>query len=291
LVKLPKIKTTTLEQLRSKVVLIAKLLVENGDSVMEYKGLLACAVLAAASLTAPAALADTCVGNCGTSGANGVVTLSPTGNAAYQWVSTDGGVSGAGQISSVGGTTGSQYTTSAFSALAGDPLTFYFNYITSDGAGYADYSWTELLTGTGAHVAWLFTARTQPSGDTSPGFGLPTNDSVLTPATTPIIAGAPAWAPLGGSSGTCYNAGCGYTNWIKSTYTIATAGDYKVAYGVVNWSDTAYQSGLAFDGLAVNGVEVPVGPGVPEPATWALMIAGFGMAGVALRQRRFASNV
>jgi hypothetical protein len=25
---------------------------------------------------------------------------------------------------------------------------------------------------------------------------------------------------------------------------------------------------------------------VPEPATWALMIGGFGMAGVALRRRR-----
>ncbi len=32
-----------------------------------------------------------------------------------------------------------------------------------------------------------------------------------------------------------------------------------------------------------------VSPGVPEPATWALMIAGFGLAGVALRRRRAAS--
>ena len=30
----------------------------------------------------------------------------------------------------------------------------------------------------------------------------------------------------------------------------------------------------------------PTGPGVPEPASWALMIAGFGLAGAALRRRR-----
>jgi hypothetical protein len=37
-------------------------------------------------------------------------------------------------------------------------------------------------------------------------------------------------------------------------------------------------------GSAVPGPDT--GGGVPEPATWAMMIAGFGMAGVALRRRR-----
>jgi microcystin-dependent protein len=32
-----------------------------------------------------------------------------------------------------------------------------------------------------------------------------------------------------------------------------------------------------------------VSPGVPEPASWALMIGGFGLAGVALRRRRAAA--
>lgn len=47
-----------------------------------------------------------------------------------------------------------------------------------------------------------------------------------------------------------------------------------------------YLRGITFDAC------VPAGPGpgggaaVPEPATWALMIAGFGMAGAGLRRRR-----
>ena len=35
--------------------------------------------------------------------------------------------------------------------------------------------------------------------------------------------------------------------------------------------------------------EAVAGPGVPEPATWAMMIGGFGMAGAAMRRRRKVS--
>lgn len=43
--------------------------------------------------------------------------------------------------------------------------------------------------------------------------------------------------------------------------------------------------GLAF---SIQGTAVAVTPGVPEPATWALLIAGFGGIGVAMRRRRVA---
>jgi hypothetical protein len=48
---------------------------------------------------------------------------------------------------------------------------------------------------------------------------------------------------------------------------------------------------LQFSDSIVNGVPGPAGDagGVPEPAAWALMIAGFGMAGAALRRRRAAA--
>ncbi|MBU3078003.1 CHRD domain-containing protein [Sphingomonas quercus] len=45
----------------------------------------------------------------------------------------------------------------------------------------------------------------------------------------------------------------------------------------------------AFPGGEIRGTLLPAGAGaVPEPASWALMIAGFGVAGVALRRGRRA---
>ena len=247
------------------------------------KGLALFAALLVGSATP--ALAQTCTGTCGTEGANGVVTA-PPGGGNFQYVSTVNGTEGAGQISTVGGSNGSEYVTAPFTASAGDVLNFNFNYVTSDGAGYADYAFTELLSG-GTHVAWLFTARTQATGNTSPGFGLPANDATLTPSSTPIIGGAPDWDALGSSSGTCYNDGCGYTGWINSLYNIVTGGTYELRFGVTNWSDTAYQSGLAFAGLKLNDVPIDNGA-VPEPGTWAMMLMGFAGIGFAMRRRRTA---
>jgi len=188
---------------------------------------------------------------------------------------------GAGSLGVGGETNGSVFTTSTFAASANDVLKFYFNYVTSDGSGFPDYAWSELETSAGAHVAWLFTARTVPSGDTSPGVGLPANDATLAPPTTPIISGGPVWAPLGGSSGGCWAAGCGYTGWIQSSYTIGAADNYKILFGVVNANDTLFQSGLAFDGIRVNDIQV----GVPEPSTWAMLLLGFAGIGFAAYRR------
>jgi hypothetical protein len=257
-----------------------------GNKIMKMK-FVALAVLAA-SVSAPA-MASTCIGNCGTLGANGDVSAPPAaaGSSTYTYVSTAGGVAGGGQIAGAGGTNGSEYLTSAFSAASGDSLNFYFDYVTSDGSGFADYGFAELLTSSLTHVAWLFTARTTPSGDTSPGFGLPANDSTLIPATTPIQGGT-TWAPLGGYSGNCFSGGCGNTGWIESQYAIADTGNYVLRLGTTNYSDSIYDSGLAFAGVTVGGVTVPTG-GVPEPASWMLMLGGFGAVGGAMRSRRKAA--
>ncbi|WP_174275202.1 NF038132 family protein [Sphingomonas bacterium] len=253
---------------------------------MRFRILAAVAASAIAVASSSSAFAATCTGNCGELGANGDVTAPPNGQSTYQYVTTSGGITGAGQIAGVGGTNGSQLVSSLFAANSGDELNFYFNYVTADGAGFSDYAFAELISDVGSHVAWLFTARTVPSGNTSPGTGLPANDATLTPSSTPINPNATNWAPLGGSSGGCYSSGCGNTGWISSVYSIGDAGSYAVRYGVTNIGDTAVDSGLAFAGLQVAGQAVDTGATVPEPASWAMMVGGFGMLGGALRRRR-----
>ena len=232
----------------------------------------------------------TCVGNCGSSGADGVVPLSPTGNSSFQWVSTNQGLIGVGILptGALGSeTNGSTLATSLFSATAGDPLSFYFNYTSSDGAAFADYAWAGLFNSSNTLQALLFTARTTPSGDAVPGFGVPLPAATLTPSTVPIQAGLTTWSPLGDSSGGCFDVGCGTTGWVLSTFTITNTGNYYLKVGVVNWKDEIFDSGLALDGVSVAGVPITPPPiTAPEPVSLAMLACG--LAGVGVLRRKTA---
>jgi hypothetical protein len=237
-------------------------------------------VLAFAVIFSADVSAVTVIGSAGTLGANGVVTLPPTGDPAYGWVSTWGGVAGGGLSyivpginGGVGNTNGSILRSDVFAGAAGDDLEFYFDYVTTDGAGFADYGWARLLDTSNNEIALLFSARTKPSGSIVPGFGMPAPAATLTPASVPIIGGAPLWGPLGGSSGSCFSSGCGYTGWVRANYSILSAGNYVVEFGVTNWSDTHFDSGLAFSGTRISGSPVNTSV-VPVPAAVWLFASG-----------------
>lgn len=236
------------------------------------------------SHTASADIVWTGTGNYGFTAANGDITVSPEGGE-FGYVSTSGGINQTG-LGLGSETTGSTMESSLFNIVAGDDLSFYFNFITSDGAGFADYAWVQLLTAADDVVATLFTARSTPSGDTVPGFGMPLPTAILNPTSTPIIANETEFNMLGSSSGTCYSNGCGNTGWIESTYTFTDDGSYKLLMGVTNWNDSSYDTALVFDNLEINDTPItpPPAVGVPAPATGFLMAALLGV--FAARRRK-----
>ncbi len=213
-----------------------------------------------------------CEGECGTLGADGVVSLAPKGGDAYGWVATASNSPTGLALEGVGGdgnpTSGSRLRSSIFEASAGDDLEFQFNYVTSDGGGFADYAWARLLDSDLNEVALLFTARTTPGGTTVPGFEMPDIEAEITPEEVTIIDGGPEWSPLGGNSGSCYSTGCGYTDWVQSNFEIPADGSYVLEFGAVNWNDTSFQSGMAFDGITVEGEPIGGGPGTGEPGDY-----------------------
>ena len=87
-----------------------------------------------------------------------------------------------------------------------------------------------------------------------------------------IIPGGPLWSPLGGSSGACYSTGCGYTGWVTSNYALGETGNFKLEFGVVNWADTAYDTGMAFDGITIAGVPItPINPKAGTSELWHIL--------------------
>ncbi|MBS0360431.1 MAG: PEPxxWA-CTERM sorting domain-containing protein [Proteobacteria bacterium] len=75
-----------------------------------------------------------------------------------------------------------------------------------------------------------------------------------------------------------------WQTWAQ-TVNIATAGDYLTSF--VYQSGPAPAADVVIDDVFI--VKGDITPGIPEPATWALMIMGFGGAGAMMRRRRTAA--
>lgn len=70
----------------------------------------------------------------------------------------------------------------------------------------------------------------------------------------------------------------------------SVSGDWsKVSLGLTGIDTLVFNTGaniLEFDNVALSGT-----PGVPEPASWAMMLGGFGLVGGAMRSRKRMSAV
>jgi hypothetical protein len=136
-------------------------------------------------------------------------------------------------------------------------------------------------------------------------FGVKLEDRDIVGTPSPFNPNATdSWsnAPYGGSNTSYNNIWIDFTNVngvlpggslggfkVHDTHTVAQADIQFFAYAFTAGSPDyngpdCFHCGFnpAFEGVA-SGADTG---GVPEPATWALMIAGFGSAGAALRRRR-----
>ncbi len=231
------------------------------------------------------------VGDAGTFTPNGVVSSLPE-ISTYYYVSTANGIDGVGALAGAGGdgipTNGSTLISPVFSAAVGSSLGFKFNYVTSDDAIFADYAWAQVINvDDPSGSLLLFTARSTLGGDTVPGFSMPALAEGLTldPPATPIIPGGPLWDQLGEDSGECWFTGCGYTGWINGTYEFTQAGNFRLQFGVTNWNDSFFHSGMAIAGTTIDGVPIAV---IPLPAAGWLLLGGLGALAVVRRRRSAA---
>lgn len=85
----------------------------------------------------------------------------------------------------------------------------------------------------------------------------------------------------------------GVVTWQGASFTGLAPGDYTYSCGNTcgtsfHWDTLPGASGSVPIHLTQANITPPPAPGVPEPASWAMLVAGFGLVGASARRRRAA---
>lgn len=77
------------------------------------------------------------------------------------------------------------------------------------------------------------------------------------------------------------NPSHGFSGWMKETFTFTAGASSEVLSFLAHGTPDGVPPFSVLDGVSLNATGA-----VPEPATWALMLSGFGLVGFAMRNRR-----
>jgi len=105
-----------------------------------------------------------------------------------------------------------------------------------------------------------------------------------TPGAT-VELGGNAYLPGSSKIGVVDEDGNFESGWVPSYATVEGYGFNWLRVGELWAGGAAMEQSFDLYDFKVTGTQ---GPAVPEPATWALMILGFGLVGAAMRRRSFA---
>jgi len=171
-----------------------------------------------------------------------------------------------------------EVVTDADDATGGDPI-FGQHYTATDGTYFAKLSAGDGLNYTMLTQTFTLTQRSRVSVDAAfLAFDyLPYNDDAF----VRLTQGSNVYTLF--RSSVFLVGDNGHTPWTTVSRAL-DAGTYTFEAGVRDAVDPGYSSQLIIDNITVTAAAVP------EPASWALMLLGFGGIGAAIRRRRVPAN-
>jgi hypothetical protein len=152
-----------------------------------------------------------------------------------------------------------------------------------------------LTGGTGNAFSFLYNF-TRSGAANLVGFGFDANPNLtsVTGISGPLAFAANTTFPGSGNIEACFYSGnnCSAANGQETSF----AGGFTLNFSgsapfTLNDFVDRYASITALDNQSGEGHPyIPTTPGVPEPATWAMMLVGFAGIGMAMRRRRRTTN-